>query len=122
MDRRIHTEADLDLALAALLELDPRLRHAVSVAGRPPLRRRSDGFAGLASIVVSMIISFPMCYLFELDGRAIWSVALMHLVVQGVHKLVVVPDAIYTTSALAWALVVLVAPLIVFAFRRGDQT
>jgi DNA-3-methyladenine glycosylase II len=65
MDGRIHTEADLDLALAALLDLDPRLRHAVSVAGRPPLRRRSDGFAGLASIVVSQQLSTA-------SANAIW--------------------------------------------------
>jgi DNA-3-methyladenine glycosylase II len=65
MDRRIHTEADLDLALAALVEADPRLRHAVSVAGRPPLRRRSDGFAGLVSIVVSQQLSTA-------SANAIW--------------------------------------------------
>jgi DNA-3-methyladenine glycosylase II len=65
MDRRIHTEADLDVALVALVEADPRLRHAVSVAGRPPLRRRSDGFAGLASIVVSQQLSTA-------SANAIW--------------------------------------------------
>jgi DNA-3-methyladenine glycosylase II len=65
MDRRIHTEADLDMALAALVEADPRLRHAVSVAGRPPLRRRSDGFSGLASIVVSQQLSTA-------SAKAIW--------------------------------------------------
>jgi DNA-3-methyladenine glycosylase II len=53
----IHTEADLDAALARLLELDPRLSRILSIAGRPPLRRRQDGFAGLAAIVVSQQLS-----------------------------------------------------------------
>jgi DNA-3-methyladenine glycosylase II len=66
MNQRIDTEADLDAALAVLLETDPRLRHAVSVAGRPPLRRRSDGFAGLASIVVSQQLSTA-------SATAIWN-------------------------------------------------
>jgi DNA-3-methyladenine glycosylase II len=53
----IHTEADLDAALARLVEVDPRLSRILSIAGRPPLRRRQDGFAGLASIVVSQQLS-----------------------------------------------------------------
>jgi DNA-3-methyladenine glycosylase II len=65
MDQRIHTQADLDVALAALLDADPRLGRAVSIAGRPPLRRRSDGFAGLASIVVSQQLSTA-------SANAIW--------------------------------------------------
>src|SRR4030081_2991118 len=49
----IHTEADLDHAIAQLVGVDPRFGTVLSRAGRPPLRRRPDGFAGLASIVVS---------------------------------------------------------------------
>ena len=53
----IHTEADLDTALAELITADPRMSAVLSKAGRPPLRRRPDGFAGLASIVVSQQLS-----------------------------------------------------------------
>lgn len=53
----IHTEADLDDALARLIAADPRFRHVLSFAGRPPLRRRTGGFAGLVSIVVSQQLS-----------------------------------------------------------------
>jgi DNA-3-methyladenine glycosylase II len=53
----IHTEADLDKALARLLAADPRLGELLAIAGRPPLRRRPDGFAGLASIVVAQQLS-----------------------------------------------------------------
>jgi DNA-3-methyladenine glycosylase II len=61
----IHTEADLDTALAQLVAADPRFAQALAVAGRPPLRRRPDGFAGLAQIVVSQQLSTA-------SARAIW--------------------------------------------------
>jgi DNA-3-methyladenine glycosylase II len=57
VDHRIRTESELDAALAALVRHDVRFAHALSVAGRPPLRKRPDGFAGLASIVVSQQLS-----------------------------------------------------------------
>jgi DNA-3-methyladenine glycosylase II len=53
----INTEADLDLALAALGRADPRFLTLVATAGRPPLRRRPGGFAGLAAIIVAQQLS-----------------------------------------------------------------
>jgi DNA-3-methyladenine glycosylase II len=53
----IRTETDLDAALAALGKADPRFTALVAKAGRPPLRRRQDGFAGLISTVVSQQLS-----------------------------------------------------------------
>jgi DNA-3-methyladenine glycosylase II len=61
----IHTEADLDAAIAALIAADPRFGEVLARAGRPPLRRRPDGFAGLASIVVSQQLSTA-------SAKAIW--------------------------------------------------
>ena len=61
----IHTEADLDHAIARLIGIDPRFATVLSRAGRPPLRRRADGFAGLASIVVSQQLSTA-------SAKAIW--------------------------------------------------
>ena len=65
MEYRIHSESDLDAALAALVKADSRFGAALSLAGRPPLRRRADGFAGLASIVVSQQLSTA-------SAKAIW--------------------------------------------------
>ena len=65
MEYRIHSESDLDAALAALVKADSRFGAALSLAGRPPLRRRADGFAGLASIVVSQQLSTA-------SANAIW--------------------------------------------------
>jgi len=53
----IRSENDLDAALAALAEADPRFATLIVTAGRPPLRRRADGFAGLAATVVSQQLS-----------------------------------------------------------------
>jgi DNA-3-methyladenine glycosylase II len=53
----IRTEADLDAALAALVEADPRFTAVIAESGRPPLRRRTDGYAGLAATVVSQQLS-----------------------------------------------------------------
>jgi DNA-3-methyladenine glycosylase II len=61
----IHTEADLDAALAGLIKADPRWGAALAAAGRPTLRRRPDGFAGLAAIVVSQQLSTA-------SAKAIW--------------------------------------------------
>ena len=65
MTSRIVTEADLDAALVALIKADERFNHALTLAGRPPLRKRADGFAGLAAIVVSQQLSTA-------SARAIW--------------------------------------------------
>jgi DNA-3-methyladenine glycosylase II len=53
----IHTEADLDSGLAALANIDPRFVPVIAQAGRPPLRRRAHGYAGLAAIIVSQQLS-----------------------------------------------------------------
>ena len=53
----IRTENDLDAALAALTRADSRFGALLASSGRPSLRRRPDGFAGLASIVVSQQLS-----------------------------------------------------------------
>jgi DNA-3-methyladenine glycosylase II len=53
----IRTEKDLDAALAALTQAEPRFGALMAQAGRPPLRRRPDGFAGLAATVVSQQLS-----------------------------------------------------------------
>jgi DNA-3-methyladenine glycosylase II len=64
-DHRIHTEADLERGIDALLAADSRFAALIAKAGRPPLRRRTDGFAGLASTVVSQQLSTA-------SANAIW--------------------------------------------------
>jgi DNA-3-methyladenine glycosylase II len=53
----IHSEADLDAAIARLIAAEPRFAEVLAHAGRPPLRRREGGFVGLVSIIVSQQLS-----------------------------------------------------------------
>ena len=53
----IRTENDLDAALVALTHAEPRFAALMAQAGRPPLRRRPDGFVGLVATVVSQQLS-----------------------------------------------------------------
>ena len=57
MVTHINTEADLTTGIAALVATDPRWTPVVERGGRPPLRRRDGGFAGLAQIIVSQQVS-----------------------------------------------------------------
>jgi DNA-3-methyladenine glycosylase II len=57
MPVHIHSESDLDAALAALHRADPRFVVLSAAAGRPPLRRRAGGFEGLAAIIVAQQLS-----------------------------------------------------------------
>jgi DNA-3-methyladenine glycosylase II len=57
MQTHIHNDADLDTGLAALRRADPRFVAVLAAAGRPPLRLRPGGFAGLAAIIVAQQLS-----------------------------------------------------------------
>jgi DNA-3-methyladenine glycosylase II len=57
MTIHLNTQDDLDDAIRALVNLDPRLRPVLEVAGMPALRRRDPGFAGLAAIVCGQQLS-----------------------------------------------------------------
>jgi len=61
----INTEQDLRRGLRALKRLDPRFAPLLALAGEPPLRRRPNGFADIASIVVSQQLSVA-------SAAAIW--------------------------------------------------
>jgi DNA-3-methyladenine glycosylase II len=61
----IRTETDLDTGLAALAQADPRFVGLMATAGRPPLRRRPDGFAGLAATIIAQQLSTA-------SANAIW--------------------------------------------------
>ena len=53
----IHTDADLQTAMAALVAQDPRLVDVLAKAGMPSLRRREAGYAGLCAIVCGQQLS-----------------------------------------------------------------
>jgi DNA-3-methyladenine glycosylase II len=53
----IHTDADLQTAMAALVAQDPRLADVLEKAGMPGIRRREAGYAGLCAIVCGQQLS-----------------------------------------------------------------
>ncbi|MGE6742536.1 DNA-3-methyladenine glycosylase family protein [Allorhizobium pseudoryzae] len=62
----IRDERDIAEGLAALIDLDPALRPVIKAAGPVPLRLSEPGFAGLAHIIVSQMVS-------KASANAIWS-------------------------------------------------
>src|SRR5476649_901746 len=57
MTHFLHTQANLDAALAQLILADPRLKPVADKAGAFNLRRREAGFAGLCAIVCGQQLS-----------------------------------------------------------------
>jgi DNA-3-methyladenine glycosylase II len=57
MTHFLHTDADLQAALAQLILADPRLEPIAEKAGAFSLRRREGGFAGLCAIVCGQQLS-----------------------------------------------------------------
>ena len=70
----------------------------------------------LAALLLAVVISFPKAHLYELGGGTIWPSALLHFVVQGTVKIVVVERATASVFPLVWmaasALVSMLALLI----------
>src|ERR1700723_2079442 len=66
MTIHLNTQADLDRAVHALVEQDPRLKPILKLAGMPALRRRAPGFARLAAIVCGQQLSTA-------SAAAIWA-------------------------------------------------
>ena len=62
----LNTQADLEDAVQALVEQDPRLKPVLELTGMPALRQREPGFAGLAAIVCGQQLSTA-------SAAAIWA-------------------------------------------------
>lgn len=74
----------------------------------------------LAAVLLSVILSFPLAYLFELGGDTVWAPALLHFVIQAVPKVLQAePDA--ASFALVWMVASAIVPFVVFAQRRVEQ-
>lgn len=69
----IETIADLEKGMAALAATHPGWASICDATGCPPLRRRSNGFAELAGIIVSQQVSVA-------SARAIWARVEMHVI------------------------------------------
>ena len=74
-----------------------------------------------ASLLLAIVISFPMAYLFELGGNTIWAPALLHFVIQATVKVVVFPHGA-ESFALTWMAASAVIPLLIFTVKAPTRT
>jgi membrane protease YdiL (CAAX protease family) len=72
----------------------------------------------LASVLLAVVISFPLAYLFELGGNTIWAPALLHFVIQATPKILAFSDGV-ESFALAWIAASAVIPLLVFTVKAS---
>ena len=68
----------------------------------------------LASVLLAVIISFPLAYLFELGGDTIWPPAILHFVIQATVKVVAFSHGA-ESFALAWMAASALVPLLILA-------
>jgi len=73
----------------------------------------------LAALVVALLSSFPLAHLFETGGNTIWGPALLHAVIQGALKVVVVPETSLLSAQLSWMAASVVVPYLAFLVRPG---
>jgi membrane protease YdiL (CAAX protease family) len=76
-----------------------------------------DPMIAAAAFLVSLSMSFPLAWLFERSGNAIWPCALVHAVVQGAIKLVDVGEPHAMPLALAWMAIATLGPWVFFLLR-----
>jgi membrane protease YdiL (CAAX protease family) len=67
-----------------------------------------------ASILLSVVLSFPLARLFELGGNTVWAPAILHFVVMGTVKVLVASGESAQTFPLFWITICAIIPLIVF--------
>ena len=72
------------------------------------------------SVLLAVVISFPLARLFELGGNTIWAPALLHFVVQATVKVVVFSQGA-ESFALAWMAASATIPLLVFAVKVSEK-
>jgi hypothetical protein len=68
---------------------------------------------------VALGSSFPLAYLFELGGNTVWGAALLHAIIQGTFKVIVVPEASMLPVLVGWMAASVVVPYLTFLVRRA---
>lgn len=101
------------------LREDRTFRQATQLARIPfvlvhlPLFLQMPWSVALLSVALAALMTSPLAHLFELGGRTVWAPALLHFVVQGAIKVVVI-DATATSFLPIWILSAATVPFVVF--------
>jgi membrane protease YdiL (CAAX protease family) len=72
----------------------------------------------LAALLLSVVLSFPLAHLFELGGATIWAPALLHFVVQGTVKILVISGGASPLFPIVWMASSAVLPLFALLMPR----
>jgi membrane protease YdiL (CAAX protease family) len=75
----------------------------------------------LAALLVALLSSFPLAHLFEAGGNTVWAPALLHCVIQGGLKVVVVPESKLLPAQFGWMAASVMLPYLVFFVRRASS-
>ena len=67
----------------------------------------------LAAVLLALVLSFPLAHLFELGGGSIWPPAMLHFVIQGTVKVIVISSDAQTQFPLVWMAASALLPLII---------
>ena len=70
-----------------------------------------------ASLALSVVLSFPLAWLYELGGGTIWGPAILHATVQGTVKIIEPRESGTALFAIIWMAASAVIPLLAFAVR-----
>lgn len=80
-----------------------------------------DVFVALASLLLAVLISFPLAWLFERGGGSVLAPALLHGVVQAGIKVLDAGDA-FPQLALGWIALCAAAPWLLFVLLPAEQS
>ena len=73
----------------------------------------------MAALLLSVVLSIPLTYLFELGGATIWAPAILHFVVQSTVKIVAFADAGASWFPLVWMAASALLPMAVLLVPRS---
>lgn len=73
----------------------------------------------LAALLLAVVLSFPLAYLYELGGETIWPPAILHFVVQATVKVILVSGAAGASFPLVWMASSALLPLFVLLIPRS---
>jgi membrane protease YdiL (CAAX protease family) len=87
------------------------------------LFRTLDPVVAFVALMASVSLSFPLALLFERSGGSIWLPALLHFIVQGTIKVVIVPETWSMPFSIGWTLWASLVPWALFlVLPRNDVT
>jgi membrane protease YdiL (CAAX protease family) len=75
----------------------------------------------LAGVLLAVTMSFPLAYLFELGGDTVWAPALVHFVMQGAVKVVVIGGEPAAVFPLVWMAAGAALPYLAFLIARDPR-